>query len=87
MSDEKKRLTIHMPMSSYNKLRALAGGERKLGEYITQMVEAASALDVPDRLDLEILRDRLYALSGRVSSLEAESTDTRRTVAALIADN
>lgn len=69
------------------KLSQLAGGERKRGEYLTQLVRAIYEGEQQTRAgsDLEQLRLAFQGLAGRQKELEGRLLQTERQLAALIA--
>jgi len=86
MSD-KRRMAVMIPEPSYQKLLAMAGSERKLGETVTDLIENASDIGpVSDGLDVDSLRWQVVGLASDVKRLEADVIDNKMNLAKMIAD-
>lgn len=84
----KKRMTVMIPESAYERLLAMAGSERKLGETVTGLIQNATDLGkATENLDLEGLRLQIIGLTGAMKGLESRQLQTERTLAALIANS
>jgi len=86
LMSNKRRMTVSLPESVYDKLQKMAGSERKIGETITKLVEDASDLGtVSDGLDVETLRWQIVGLASDVKGIESRQLQTEKTLAAIIA--
>lgn len=89
MSDEKRRLNLMIDSDVVSWLDSLAGGERKRGQYLSELVRQAWAArqSAPDvrSMDLDALRLMTQGLAGRVIAAEGEIVNLRSQLAAVIA--
>ena len=84
-----KRLNLTVADDIPDKLTALAGGERKRGQYLTDLIRATYDVQATTQtgLDLEGLRLQLLGLAGQVQALESRITQMEKTLAVIIADH
>jgi hypothetical protein len=89
MDDSKRRVNLMLDSDVIDWLDFLAGGERKRGQYISQLIRNAYAAQrsAPDvrEMDLDALRLMVQGLAGRVIAVEGEISNLRSQLAALIA--
>lgn len=87
--DNKQRVNLTIDSDVVEWLDSLAGGERKRGAYISELIRSAWAARqaAPDvrTMDLDALRLMVQGLSGRVIAAEGEITNLRAQLAAVIA--
>ena len=83
------RLNLTVADDIPDKLTALAGGERKRGQFITDLVRAVyEGKDYThEGMDVEALRLQVMGLAGEVRTLQGRLVQVERTVAALVAAN
>lgn len=68
-----KRMTVVLDDEAYTLLGEMAGGERKKGELLAELIrEAAERRMVPTRAELEALRREVHDLTARVQRLEGQ---------------
>ena len=83
-----KRLNLTVADDIPDKLTALAGGERKRGQYLTDLIRATYDVQATTQtgIDLEGLRLQLLGLAGQVQALESRITQMEKTLAVIIAE-
>jgi hypothetical protein len=85
----KRRVNLMLDSDVTEMLDQLAEGERKRGQYISELIRSAWAVrrSAPDvrGLDVDALRLMVQGLAGRVVAVEGEITNLRSQLAALIA--
>lgn len=86
MSD---RLNLIVADGVGERMTALAGGERKRGEWLSQLVNAMyeNQQQAAQASDIEQLRFAFAGMVGQVKIMEGRLLQVEQTVAALIADN
>lgn len=89
MAAETTRINLLVGEDVPDKLTQLAGGERKRGEYLTQLVRAIHEGEQQTRAggDQEQLRLAFQGLAGRQKELEGRLLLVERELAALIASS
>ena len=89
MDDNKRRVNLMLDADVTDMLDALAEGERKRGQYISQLIRNAYAAkqSAPDvrTMDVDALRLMVQGLAGRVIAVEGEVANLRSQLAAVIA--
>ena len=87
--DETQRINLVVGADIPDKLTALAGGERKRGDYITGLIRAvyAGELEVTAGADLEQLRLTLTGLAAKQMGIDSRLHNLEREVSALIAQS
>ena len=87
--DETMRINLVVGADIPDKLTALAGGERKRGDYITGLIRAvyAGELEVTAGADLEQLRLTLTGLAAKQMGIDSRLHNLEREVSALIAQS
>jgi hypothetical protein len=85
--DETTRINLVVGADIPDKLTALAGGERKRGEYLTQLVRAmhAGEHEAQAGADIEHMRLTLTGLAAKQMTLEGRLLTVERELAAVIA--
>lgn len=87
--EEKRRVNLMLDADVIELLDRLAGGERKRGSYISELIRSswAGRQSAPDvrSMDLDSLRLMVQGLSGRVIAMEGELAAMRAQLAAVIA--
>ena len=90
MDDNKRRVNLMLDTDVIDWLDSLAGGERKRGQYISQLIRNAWAARqaAPDvrTMNLDALRLMVQGLAGRVIAVEGETANLRAQLASVIAD-
>jgi hypothetical protein len=90
MDNTKQRVNLMLDANVIDWLDSLAGGERKRGAYISDLIRSAWAArqSAPDvrTMDVDALRLMVQGLAGRVISVEGEIANLRSQLAALIAE-
>ena len=86
--DDTVRINLVVGADIPAKLTALAGGERKRGDYLTQLMRAVHAgeLEVTTGADLEQIRLILTGLAAKQLAIESRLLTVERELAAVIAD-
>ena len=84
---ETARLNLTVDTDIPDLLTVLADGERKRGQFLSDLVRAihAQQLEVTKGDDLEALRLQLLGLSGQVKMSEVRLSKVEQTVAAMMA--
>ena len=84
---ETARLNLTVDPDIPDLLTILADGERKRGQFLSDLVRAihAQQLEVTKGDDLEALRLQLLGLSGQVKMSDVRLSKVEQTVAAMIA--
>lgn len=84
---ETARLNLTVDTDIPDLLTVLADGERKRGQFLSDLVRAihAQQLEVTKGDDLEALRLQLLGLSGQVKMSDVRLSKVEQTVAAMIA--
>ena len=84
---ETARLNLTVDTDIPDLLTILADGERKRGQFLSDLVRAihAQQLEVTKGDDLEALRLQLLGLSGQVKMSDVRLSKVEQTVAAMIA--
>jgi hypothetical protein len=89
MDNTKRRVNLMLDEDVIDWLDNLAGGERKRGQYISQLIRSAYAAkqSAPDvrTMDVDALRLMVQGLAGRVIAVEGEVANLRSQLAAVIA--
>lgn len=85
--EETTRINLVVGADIPDKLTALAGGERKRGEYLTTLVRAmhAGELEAQAGADLEHMRLTITGLAAKQMSTESRLLTVERELAAMIA--
>jgi hypothetical protein len=87
MDDMKRRVNLMLDADVTDMLDELAEGERKRGQYISQLIRNAYAAkrSAPDvrTMDMDALRLMVQGLAGRVISAEGEIISLRSQLAAV----
>jgi metal-responsive CopG/Arc/MetJ family transcriptional regulator len=87
MDDTKRRVNLMLDSDVIEMLDELAEGERKRGQYISQLIRSAYAAkrSAPDvrSMDLDALRLMVQGLAGRVLTIEGEIINLQSQLAAL----
>ena len=84
----KERLNLSVDEGIGDLLSKLAGGERKRGDYLSQLlrsIDESQGVDVT-RMDIESLRLMVQGMGGRLKSIEGELIRVQAQVAAIIAE-
>ena len=83
------RLNLSVADDIPEKLAALAGGERKRGQFLTNLIRSLydAQATTQEGMDIEALRLQVLGLAGQVKALEARLAQVEKTLAVLIADN
>lgn len=77
-----KRMTITVPEDIQGKLEVVAGGERKKGEWLTRMVEAAyEGGQILDNDDFELLRYQLIGVIAELNKVKKELKEVQAQLA------
>jgi len=87
---EKQRVNLMLDADVIAALDGLAGGERKRGMYVSNLVRAAAAAHQQNAnvtgMDVEGLRLMVIGLAGRVIAVEGAQTHVQSQLAALMAN-
>ena len=85
--DETMRINLVVGADIPDKLTALAGGERKRGDYITGLIRSvyAGELEVTAGADLEQLRLTLTGLAAKQMGIDSRLHTVERELSAMIA--
>jgi hypothetical protein len=81
----KERLNLSVDEGIGDLLSKLAGGERKRGDYLSNLLRSIDEGEDVTGLDVESLRLMVQGLGGRLKSLEGELMRMRSQLAAIIA--
>ncbi len=83
------RLNLSVADDIPEKLAALAGGERKRGQFLTNLIRSLydAQATTQEGMDIEALRLQVLGLAGQVKALEARLAQVEKNLAVLIADN
>lgn len=84
----KERLNLSVDEGIGDLLSKLAGGERKRGDYLSQLlrsIDESQGVDVT-RMDIEALRLMVQGMGGRLKAIEGELIRVQAQVAAVIAE-
>ena len=84
----KERLNLSVDEGIGDLLSKLAGGERKRGDYLSQLlrsIDESQGVDVT-RMDIESLRLMVQGMGGRLKAIEGELIRVQAQVAAVIAE-
>ena len=83
------RLNLSVADDIPEKLAALAGGERKRGQFLTNLIRSLydAQATTQEGMDIEALRLQVLGLAGQVKALEARLARIEQTLAALIAES
>ena len=84
----KERLNLSVDEGIGDLLSKLAGGERKRGDYLSQLlrsIDESQGVDVT-RMDIESLRLMVQGMGGRLKAIEGELIRVQAQVAAIIAE-
>ena len=86
--DETTRINLMVGADLPDKLTELAGGERKRGEWLTQLVRAvyAGVHEAQAGVDAEHLKLTVTGLAAKQMALESRLLTVERQLAAVIAD-
>jgi hypothetical protein len=86
--DETTRINLVVGTDVPDKLTTLAGGERKRGEYLTQLIRAvyAGEHEAQAGTDIEYLKLTVTGLAAKQMTLEGRLLTVERELAAMIAD-
>lgn len=86
--DETTRINFVVGTDVPDKLTQLAGGERKRGEYLTQLIRAvyAGEHEAQAGVDAEHLRLTVTGLAAKQMAIESRLLSVERELAAMIAD-
>ena len=86
--DETTRINLVVGTDVPDKLTTLAGGERKRGEYLTQLVRAvyAGEHEAHTGADIEHIKLTVTGLAAKLMTLEGRLLTVERELAAVIAD-
>ena len=86
--DETTRINFVVAADVPEKLTELAGGERKRGEYLTQLIRAvyAGEHEAQAGADFEHLRLTVTGLAAKQLSIESRLLSVERELAAMIAE-
>ena len=82
----KERLNLSVDEGIGELLNKLAKGERKRGDYLSQLLRSIDEGQDVTGLDVESLRLMVQGLGGRLKSLEGELMRVQSQLAAIIAD-
>ena len=82
----KERLNLSVDEGIGELLNKLAKGERKRGDYLSQLLRSIDAGEDVTGLDVESLRLMVQGMGGRLKSLEGELMRVQSQIATLIAD-
>ena len=87
--DETQRINLVVGADIPDKLTALAGGERKRGDYITGLIRAvyAGEFEVTAGSDLEQVRLTITGLAAKQMGIESRLLTVERELAAVIANS
>jgi len=82
------RLNLSVADDIPEKLAALAGGDRKRGQFLTALIRSLydAQTTTQEGMDTEALRLQLMGLAGQVRALESRLMQVEKTLAAMIAD-
>lgn len=90
MDNTRRRANLMLDADVIKMLDDLAEGERKRGQYISELIRNAYATRqaTPNitSMDIDALRLMVQGLAGRVMSMEGEVADLRSQLAAMIAE-
>ena len=83
------RLNLSVADDIPEKLAALAGGERKRGQFLTNLIRSLydAQATTQEGMDIEALRLQVLGLAGQVKTLESRLAKLEQTLAVMIADN
>ena len=84
----KERLNLSVDEGVGDLLTKLAGGERKRGDYLSQLLRSIDESEGSDvtGLDIESLRLMVQGMGGRLKSMEGELMRVQAQLATIIAD-
>lgn len=82
----KERLNLSVDEGIGDLLSKLAGGERKRGDYLSNLLRSIDQGEDVTGLDVESLRLMVQGLGGRLKSLEGELMRVQSQLAAIIAN-
>jgi len=82
----KERLNLSVDEGIGELLNKLAKGERKRGDYLSQLLRSIDEGQDVTGLDVESLRLMVQGMGGRLKSLEGELMRVQSQLAAIIAD-
>lgn len=84
----KERLNLSVDEGIGDLLTKLAGGERKRGDYLSQLLRSIDESEGSDvtGMDVESLRLMVQGMGGRLKSMEGELMRLQSQLAVLIAD-
>ena len=82
----KERLNLSVDEGIGNLLNKLAKGERKRGDYLSQLLRSIDEGEDVIGLDVESLRLMVQGMGGRLKTLEGEMMRLQAQLAAIIAD-
>lgn len=82
------RLNLSVADDIPEKLTTLAGGDRKRGQFLTNLIRSLydAQTTTQEGMDTEALRLQVLGLAGQVRALESRTMQIERTMAAMIAD-
>jgi hypothetical protein len=90
MDNSKRRVNLMLDSDVIDWLDNLAGGERKRGQYISQLIRNAWSVSksLPDvqGMNVDELRLTVLGLAGRLTAVEGEVANLRSHLAALVSD-
>jgi hypothetical protein len=90
MDNSKRRVNLMLDSDVIDWLDSLAGGERKRGQYISQLIRNAWSVSksLPDvqGMNVDELRLTVLGLAGRLTAVEGEVANLRSHLAALVSD-
>ena len=82
----KERLNLSVDEGIGDLLNKLAKGERKRGDYLSQLLRSIDEGEDVIGLDVESLRLMVQGMGGRLKTLEGEMMRLQAQLAAIIAD-
>ena len=82
------RLNLSVADDIPEKLTALAGGDRKRGQFLTNLIRSLydAQATTQEVMNTEPLRLQVLGLAGQVKALESRLMQVEKTVAAMIAE-